>query len=243
MRSDSNLTFIITARGGSKGLPGKNLRLLGGLPLIAWSIRFAQAQSSCPRIIVSTDSHEIATVSQDYGAEVPFIRQSELATCTASSSDVILDVINRCNIDDSDYFVLLEPTSPIRFLEDFDKLRSLVEGKKASKIVSVSRAVSTAAPFQYRVSPLESILESRVLDSGTKYLRRQDTDDFYYLDGTFYASSVLSFRQNPVFSEEGVHFLESNFFSSFEIDTLHDFVLHECITSHLGLPSWLSQLS
>ena len=108
MTDNNSLIVLITARGGSQGLPGKNLRLLGGLPLLVWSIRFAQAQSNVSRIIVSTDCHDIAGVSQAYGAEVPFIREAKLATCTASSSDVIIDIIDRCNLEDNKYFVLLD---------------------------------------------------------------------------------------------------------------------------------------
>lgn len=240
MSGQNSLIVLITARGGSQGLPGKNLRLLGGLPLIAWSIRFAQAQSNVSRIIVSTDCHDIAAVSQAYGADVPFIREAKLSTCTASSSDVVLDVIDRCDLHDGKFFVLLEPTSPIRFANDFNKLTSLIECKKAAKIVSVSKAVSSAAPFQYRVDPRDSTLNSRICEPSSKYLRRQDTGDFFYLDGTFYASNVLSFKQDPVFSAPGVHCFESSFFSSFEIDTIDDFILHECIVSHLGLPLWLN---
>ena len=115
----------------------------------------------------------------------------------------------------------------------------MIEHKKALKIVSVSKAISSAAPFQYRVDPSDFTIKSRISESSNNYLRRQDTGDFFYLDGTFYASSILSFKQDPVFSELGVHCFESNFFSSFEIDTLDDFNLHECIVSHLGVPSWL----
>ena len=75
-----NAVAFVFARGGSKGLPGKNTRLFGGKPLIAWSIERALEVSRISRVIVSTDSEEIATISREYGAEVPFLRPAELAT-------------------------------------------------------------------------------------------------------------------------------------------------------------------
>ena len=129
----SNLIAIIPARGGSKGLPGKNLLDLSGHPLIAWSILFALEIPEFKRIIVSTDCPLIRDTAIRYKAEVPFLRESGLASDTAATSDVVIDVIKRCNLDCSDTLVLLEPTSPYRDLVDFKSLVSLVSGKGCSK--------------------------------------------------------------------------------------------------------------
>ncbi len=103
---------IITARGGSKGLPGKNVMPLGGLPLIAWTIAAARESEVFSRIIVSTDDEEIAVAAREAGAEVPFVRPAQLASDTASSADVVAHVLQAC--PEAQAFALLQPTSPFR---------------------------------------------------------------------------------------------------------------------------------
>ena len=107
---------LIPARGSSKRLPGKNTKLLGGLPLIVWTIRAAKESGCCTQVMVSTDDPEIAAVARDFGAEVPWLRPPELATDTASSVDVALHAIANCGAGSHtiDGLLLLQPTSPFR---------------------------------------------------------------------------------------------------------------------------------
>ena len=108
---------IIPARGGSKGLPGKNIKELCGKPLIAWSIEAGLGSQYIDEVMVTTDSQEIAGVARTFGASVPFLRPDELASDTATSFDVIKHAINFYeNVLNKrfDYIVLLEPTSPLR---------------------------------------------------------------------------------------------------------------------------------
>ena len=110
---------LITARGGSKGVPGKNTKLLAGKPLIVWTIEAALASGRIDRLILSTDSDEIASVAKAAGCEVPFIRPSALATDTATSNDVIRHALETIDSTD-DRVVLLQPTSPLREPQDIN---------------------------------------------------------------------------------------------------------------------------
>ena len=108
---------IIPARGGSKGLPGKNIRLLNGKPLIAYTIESAIEAKNINRVVVSTDDMEIAKISKTYGAEIPFMRPQELATDNAFAIDNYIYTIERINTEfGGNYkeFVVLHPTSPLR---------------------------------------------------------------------------------------------------------------------------------
>jgi len=113
-----NVLALIPARGGSKGIPRKNVRPLAGKPLIAWTINAARQSRYVDRIVVSTDDDEIALVSRQYGAEVPFRRPDQLATDSARGIDVVFHAIK--TLPKSDVVVLLQPTSPFRAPEDID---------------------------------------------------------------------------------------------------------------------------
>ena len=125
---------IIPARGGSKGLPGKNVRPICGKPLIAWTIEKALRSRHLDTVMVSTDSPEIAEIAERYGAEVPFLRPDNLATDTASSYDVIDHALcHYRDIESSEftYTALLEPTSPLREDDDIDRMIERLDGARA----------------------------------------------------------------------------------------------------------------
>ncbi len=113
---------LITARGGSKGLPGKNIRNFHGHPLIAWTIRQACSSSKISKVILSTDDMKIAEVGKKYGAMVPFMRPEALATDTATSIDVVVHALAELekNGETFDAVLLLQPTSPLRDVSDID---------------------------------------------------------------------------------------------------------------------------
>ena len=131
---------IIPARGGSKGIPNKNLVLLGGVPLIVHSIRAALAASSITRTVVSTDSAAIAAVASRAGAEVPFRRPAKLATDSATTADVVIHAIKTLeqNSPVPDIIVVLQPTSPLRVAADIDGAVELLHSTGAPSIVSIS---------------------------------------------------------------------------------------------------------
>ncbi|MGB9578379.1 MAG: acylneuraminate cytidylyltransferase family protein, partial [Halothiobacillaceae bacterium] len=111
-----NVLALIPARGGSKGLPGKNLRALGGKPLIQWSIEAAQRSRFVTRVVVSSDDPTILTAARAAGAETPFVRPAELAQDDTSSIDVVFHALDQ--LPPFDWVVLLQPTSPLRTSED-----------------------------------------------------------------------------------------------------------------------------
>ena len=233
----SKLIAVIPARGGSKGLPKKNILDLHGCPLICWSIEFALEQAHVDRCIVSTDSSEIAQIARQAGAEVPFLRSEHLSSDTAKTADVILDVIQRCSLDRDNKIILLEPTSPYRTKATFCKALSLFDYPECKKVVSVSEAVSTSHIFQHHIDfnsypTMQSILD----DANINGLRRQDVRKAYYLDGSFYISYVHAFLDEPGFLACNTLAVLNDYFSSFEIDCLDDLSLMRAIFTHIGLP-------
>ena len=217
---------IITARGGSKRLPKKNILELAGKPLIAWTIEAAKNCSKIEDVIVTTDSEEIVKVAIEFGARVPFKRPEELSNDTATSFDVVkhcLDYLNEIEDKQVEYLVLLQPTSPLRSSEDIEKAIELLELKNASAVVSV-------CPTEH--SPLWSntLDETLSLDSflrdEVKNTRSQDLPAYYRLNGAIYVCKVEDFLKEKTF------FLSKNNFayvmsteSSVDIDTQLDFLV------------------
>lgn len=139
MYKNKKVLAVITARGGSKGLPGKNIRILCGKPLIAWTIEEALAARCVDRVIVSTDDPKIAAVSISYGAEV-LMRPKSLAQDRSRSIDVLRHVVNVLKKDEgyaADIIVLLQPTSPLRTKDDIDNAVKIFEGTRCDSVVGV----------------------------------------------------------------------------------------------------------
>ena len=134
---------LITARGGSKGIPRKNIALVNGKPLITWTIETALKSTSLSRVIVSTDDEEIARISSDCSAEVPFLRPKELAQDNSSHVSVVLHTLewlkSHCETI-PEYILLLPPTSPFRTVEDIENSISLAQEKNAESVFSVCKA-------------------------------------------------------------------------------------------------------
>lgn len=135
-----NVLSLVIARGGSKGVPGKNLKLLGPHPLVAYKIISAQRSKYVQRVLLSSDSPEIQAVGRKYGAEIPFTRPAELATDTASSDDVALHAMHWV-IGQSgpipDALLLLEPSTPFATASDYDQAIELMQSKQATMVVGM----------------------------------------------------------------------------------------------------------
>lgn len=143
MYKDKTVLCVIPARGGSKGLPGKNIKELSGKPLIAYTIEQARESKYIDRVIVSTDNDEIAVISKKCGAEVPFMRPAELASDTRSTIDVLLHAMDWMEGKEKFYFdilVLLHTTAPLRTVQDVDNCIELLVEKKYDNIFSVTEA-------------------------------------------------------------------------------------------------------
>jgi CMP-N-acetylneuraminic acid synthetase len=133
---------IIPARGGSKRVPGKNIRTLGGIPLIAYTIKAAAGSTRLGRTVVSTDSEQIAGIAREWGGDVPFLRPTDIAGDTSLPIDTILHAIRVIEADERrvDAVVLLQPTSPMRTAGDIDAALGIFESTRADTVTAVCRA-------------------------------------------------------------------------------------------------------
>ena len=184
--------FLIPARGGSKGIPGKNIRLLAGIPLIEYSIRHALAVAETPEnVVVSTDSEEIAAIALKAGASVPFIRPAELATDTASSRDVM---IHAADVLGAETIVLLQPTSPFRNPEDIRTALDFYEKQQPDMVVTVKHAASNPYYNAFESSADGSL---RISKGDGRVTRRQDAPEVWEFDGAIYVINVESLRKYP----------------------------------------------
>lgn len=232
MKNDWKVLCLVTARGGSKGLPGKNVRPLLGKPLIAWSIEAGLRAPSADALVVSTDDEAIAQAARDAGARVPFMRPPELAGDTASSIDVVLHAIDWLAAagDSYDVVVLLEPTSPLRKAADIEAALELMVSRGAGAVVSVCRAESVHPAFMYRKDAggcLQPFLERQPTS-----LRRQEIEPLYFLEGTVYVSRIDVLRARRSFYHEDTVGYEVPKWKSLEIDDLDDFLMVEALLKH-----------
>lgn len=236
MYKDKNILGLIPARGGSKGLPRKNIKLLLGKPLITWTIEQALASKYLDRVVVSTDDKEIAEVSKKYGAKVPFMRPKELSADASPTSDVILHALNwfQKREENYDYVVLLESTSPLRETNDIDEcVKLLIDNESAKSIVSVSKLESAHPEFNVVIDKKSGFIEK--LDGTTKFqvLRRQDLPDIYFFDGTIYISEVKAFFKNQTFYHNRTLAYIIPRWKSIEVDEIFDFICVEAITKNI----------
>jgi N-acylneuraminate cytidylyltransferase/CMP-N,N'-diacetyllegionaminic acid synthase len=223
---------IVPARAGSKGLPGKNVRLLAGKPLLAWPVEAARAAASVDRVVVSTDSAEFADVARRYGADVPALRPAELASDTAPSSGFIIHMLDLLESQGEryGYFVLLEPTSPLTTGADVDAALAALAARRdvADALVSVTELVSAHPAFAVRRGADGRIGPYAAVDF-TRLPRRQDIDPLYALDGSLYVSAVDAFRRELSFCHGRTMSMVMPHHKAFEVDSLVDFVCIEAI--------------
>ncbi|PJZ58142.1 cytidylyltransferase domain-containing protein [Leptospira barantonii] len=179
------LLTVIPARGGSKRLPGKNIKILGDKPLIAWSIEVAKEIPEICDILVSTDDPEIAEVAKKCGASVPWLRPAELATDTSTSIDVVLHALHWYEKERQkvDGVILLQPTSPFRKKESVEKGIDLFLKNEGKKTVL---GVSPADPHPMWCLKLENGILKPFQEGGGLHLRSQDLPPAYSVNGSFY---------------------------------------------------------
>jgi N-acylneuraminate cytidylyltransferase/CMP-N,N'-diacetyllegionaminic acid synthase len=222
--------FIILARGGSKGLPNKNILLLLGKPLIAYSIECGLRSKYCTDLIVSTDDSKIADVAKLYGAKVPFSRPAYLSNDFAKSADAILHAIDFQEKIGMTYdlIVLLEPTSPLRDTQDIDDgIQKLLINQKAESCVSVTLNESAHPSFLFYKRE-DDIINSYMTQNNV--IRRQELQKLYYPEGSFYIVKTEAFKKVHTFYIDHLTLgLELPKWKSFEIDTLEDFMIVEAI--------------
>lgn len=224
MIDNKKVLAIIPARGGSKGLPGKNIKMLGGKPLIAWSIEAALNSAEIDRAIVTTDAQDIAQVASEFGADVPFLRPKELAADDTSSADVVLHVLNTLE-EEFDIIVLLQPTSPFRTSQHIQQ--ALAQCKEQNNYTLISVCESDKSPswlFWNESNKLDPILGTH-----SKATRRQDVRKAYALNGAIYVVEVNKFKQQLKFMYDDSLPFVMNKNSSIDIDDAMDFKFAELV--------------
>ena len=211
-----SLLALIPARGGSKGIPRKNIRELCGKPLIAWSIEAAQKASSVDQIVVSTDDEEIADIARSYGAEVPFLRPAELARDDTPGIAVVHHALKQ--FPAVKQILLLQPTSPLRSAEDIDGIVNMFRKQQNPSAISICE--SPKHP-NWMLSCGEDGKLSPFMDAPIA-TRRQDLPKVYVVNGALYLAKTEWLRQACSFlSPETIGYLMPPELS-FDIDTLLD---------------------
>jgi len=213
---------VIPARGGSKGIPRKNLTTVLGKPLIAYTIEAAIKAQTVDKVIVSTDDEHIAAASQDYGAEVPFIRPHHLATDTATTLSVLQHAITYLAEHQNylaDMVVCLQPTSPLRSAEDIDAAVKLCLDSGADSVVSLCQA-------KHHPYWMKKIVDGRVHplmnEDENHYTRRQDLPPVYQLNGALYITRTnVLLEENRVLGKYTAPYIMPQD-RSIDIDTSND---------------------
>lgn len=194
---------LITARGGSKGVPRKNVAMVGGHPLIAWTIKAALGSRHVTRLLVSTDDEEIAETARAYGAEVPFLRPPELAQDASTSFDVAAHALRWLAENggpEPEYLLLLQPTSPLRASADIDAAIELARARQADALLSVCEA--SPHPYLARRVDQNGVIAD-FIEVAHKPSRRQEYPEAYVLNAAIYLNRPASLLATRSFQPPG----------------------------------------
>jgi len=227
MTATRSITAIIPARGGSRGLPRKNVLELAGRPLIAWTIEAALSARSVSRVLVTTDDDEIARISLEAGADVPFLRPPSLASDTSGTVDVALHAIDFLETEGHkiEWIALLQPTSPLRTADDIDAAVLLLGTPRVRAVVGV---VGVTHPPQWsrRLTTGGVLIPWLDMDDPA---RRQDGDAIYRINGALYLLHADTLRAERTFLPEPTNALVMPEDRSIDIDTAWDFHLADLV--------------
>lgn len=221
---------IIPARAGSKRLPGKNSKLLFNKPLIQWTIEAAHQCQYLTDIIVSTDSKEVADIADKCGLTVPFMRPVECAGDKSTAIDVIEHVVSKLNAENRryDYILWLQPTSPLRTVEDINGAIATLKDKNADAVISICEC--DHSPLWSNTLDDDANMDNFLPPFVKNNPRSQALPDYFRLNGAIYIANTAKLLQEKSF------FLEKNVFaykmakeSSIDIDSPLDFKLAELL--------------
>ena len=210
---------LIPARGGSKGLPGKNTMLLVGKPLIAYAIESALNSKYISEVYVSTDSKEIAEIAKKYGAKVPFLRPMYLATDEALAVDTYIFMLDKWQESGKnvDSLIILQPTSPLRTSANIDEAIELFHSKNASSVISYTEE---SHPISWHKYVNEDLTFSPIFEE--EIVNRQQKRKTYYPNGAIFIFKEGLIREKKYYNENSFAYLMSRQ-NSIDIDTLDDF--------------------
>jgi len=239
MYKDKTILAMIPARGGSKGLPGKNIKPLMGKPLIAWTVEQAIASRYLDDVIVNTDDEQIASAAVEYGARLPFMRPAHLATDESPVMDSIIHALDQLELQGAkyDYLVLLEPTAPLREPDDIDNaVEKLIDNEhRADSIIAVGK-LGANHPYLVRKIDSENYLRPFVLPRRRRDTRRQELPEAYIPCGIIYMSKVDVLRETRTwfYQDRTLPFVTLRW-QDFAIDDEWDFLCVESILKQRSL--------
>ncbi len=225
---------IIPARGGSKGIPRKNIKLLGGKPLITYTIEAALQAKSVNRVFVSTEDLEIAEIAKKYGAEIAFMRPKKLATDASSATDVYIYTINQLEKilnKKIESFIALLPTSPLRTGSDIDRAVKIFVEKKADSVISVNEAPH---PPSWFLKLNENGVLTPFFNKTMTMKNRQEEPKAFIPNGAIYVlrTSLIKNKRNYYTNKTYAYNLPSE--RSIDIDNPIDFAIAEMLINKLG---------
>lgn len=223
---------VIPARGGSVGVPGKNLRPLAGRPLLAWSVACARAASSVDRVLVSTEDQAIAQAARDAGAETPFVRPAHLADGAVHSVHVVLHALDWLEAAEGalpELILMLLPTSPFRRPEHIDGAVEVMRRHKPVSVISV-------CPLHHPLITLRWIRRGELVPvhpQENMNQQRQEAEPVYTVNGSIYVSTPQALRTHGTFHAPGAAPYVMGELESLDINTLDDFRLAGILAPHL----------
>lgn len=219
---------IIPARSGSKGLKDKNIKLLNGKPLLAYTIEAAMKSKCYDTVMVSTDSKRYAKIAMEYGAEVPFLRGNENSADNASPWEVVKEVLDNYKAlgKEFDTFTLLQPTSPLRNAKDIRNAYAELKEKDANAVVSMCELECS----MHLVNTLPEDLSMEGFISSEQYnKRRQDIRPYYRFNGAIYISKVDTFYKHMNIYDDKCYAYIMDRSRSYDIDDLNDLKIVEAL--------------
>lgn len=218
------ILYLIPARGGSKGIPHKNIKLLDGKPLIQYSIDVARQLAEDNDICVSTDDIEIKTVAENLGLEVPFLRPDYLASDTAGTSDVIVHALNFYSNQGTNYdvVVLLQPTSPLRTVQNIKDCLALYDDTLDMVTTVKESSVSAVLCRENQNGFLEQVI-------GENNVRRQDAAKLYEYNGAVYVINSDAIKEKGLGGFTKIKKCVMDEKSSVDIDTMLDWKFVEVL--------------
>lgn len=224
MIAGKTVLAVIPARGGSKGVPRKNIRDLGGKPLIAWTIEAARGSRYIDRLVLSSEDAEIIKVAREWGCDVPFVRPDELAQDDTPGIEPVMHALS-C-LPGYDYVVLLQPTSPLRTHKDIDSCIEACVSSAADACVSVTEP-DKSPYWMYTVDTRGKM--SPLIKTGESILRRQDLPKAYALNGAVYVAATAPLAGSRSFLTENTVAYTMPKLSSIDIDTEADLFIAEAL--------------
>mgnify|MGYP001178832975 CR=1 FL=1 len=223
-----NFFVIIPARGGSKGIINKNIKLISGKPLIAWTIENALKSKYINEVYVSTDCNQIAKISEKYGAKVPFLRPKNLAKDDSKTIDCINHMVDKLDPNETkfDYIIILQPTSPLRNnIHINEAIEMIIKDNNADSLVSCVKVPHIFHPESVMIYNDKKYLKP-FLDKIEYPTRRQEKSDIYSRNGAAIYITKRNKIKTYIYGGKLICY-EMSFSDSVDIDDMNDFKIAE----------------